>query len=243
MTKNELLFDRIFYRAKKELIPELTVGYKSQFFIHRFLNAFFNLIYPSDMKNAYLNRYTTILGYSIAFSNDSSEKSGKLGRWRVLCHEVVHALQAKTYTRGLYSFLYMYPVSLGIVLLLTCWIPFIFLGWTAAGIIVSSAWFVIALVNFIPQLDDPWRTEWELEAYKVTLYLYFMVHGTPPRSYVDRLVWNFHSMAYYMMTRDTQRLQRVFENEVKLLEQGMSSVKNHPIVQIAEEEYEEVVRA
>lgn len=233
---NVLLFERIHNRAKKELLPKLRVRPKSAVWIHAVINCILNVVYPKERRDAYLERYNTTLGYTIAMATAHGDNVAKFGNWRTLCHEIRHTLQAKKWTRFLFGYLYLWPLSQGIMLALTCWLPVLWSsGWVMWATMAS--WLVTAGLHFIPQLPDPWRKHWEFEAYSISMHLYQLVYGEIPPQYIVALGENFHSMMYYIMEPNEAKIISQLTNLARKIDAGDSPVKDYPIVKIAEEEY------
>jgi hypothetical protein len=239
MVDNVRLFHSILNRAKEEISSKIVVGPKSSFRIHSVINFILNLVYPKDRKDSYLNGFTTTLGYTIAMNGYSGNDASKFGNWRVLCHEIVHVMQAKKWTRFLFGILYMFPISFGIAMLLFGWIGLLWVPglWK---LLYVAGWLALSAAMFIPQLPDPWRSRWELEAYSVSMHLRHRVYGSLDDEYLDHLVKNFNSMAYYVMEPSKDKIRSRLTSIKEKIEAGESPVKYHPIVRIAEEEYRKV---
>jgi hypothetical protein len=230
------LFQAIQERAKKELVPKLRVGPKSAFAIHKLINFILNLTYPKDRKDAYLKQYNTTIGFTVAMAQNVGDNSDSFGNWRTLCHEIKHAQQAKKWTRLLFGALYLFPISLGVVLLLVGWVGVIWIpGWWKAVYLVS--WLAATGIMFIPQLPDPWRKRWEFQAYSISMHLRFLVFKGIDSEYVESLVNNFHSMMYYIMAPNEDKIRKELNTLRVQILMGRSPVKDEPIVKLAEEEY------
>jgi len=232
---NVKLFKAIHDRAKKELTPKLKVGPKRAFKLHAMINWLLNLFYPKDQKDAYYKSYSTTIGNGVAMAESAGDDVSKFGNWQVLCHEIKHVLQAMKWTRPLFFFLYLWPISQGIVFLLFGWIGAIWVpGWWKA--LYLGLWLVTTGIHFIPQLPDPWRQHWEFQGYSISMHLYALVYGNIDQNYINRVVKNFHSMAYFIMAPNEKKIRnRVVRLSHQILI-GKSPVKDEPIVKIAEEE-------
>ena len=234
---NVALFQAIHARAKKELVPKLRVGPKTAFWIHTAINWTLNIIYPKDRQDAYLERYNTTLGFTVAMATSHGDDVRKFGNWRTLCHEVKHALQALKWPRVVFGYLYLWPLSQGILLALLCWLPVFWAsGWWLA--LWIPAWVIVAGLHFVPQFPDPWRKRWEFQAYSISMHLRFMIYGRISQGYIDALVANFHSMMYFIMEPNEKRIRKELAELATQIETGKSPVKDEPIIIIAEEEYE-----
>ena len=227
---NVTKFQRLVLLAvTTQLVPAgFRIGVKSDFWYHAAINWLLNLVYPVAQDDSYVKRFWTTIWKSIAGPDGDAKagiahtsdtafllkhglyKSGKalgLDAWWILLHEIMHVLQAKKWTPVLFSFLYLFPLSLGGLLILTCWLPVLWAsGWHLA--IWIPLWVVLGAVCFIPQLPDPWRTHWEMEAYAINLYTYYLRYRTIHESYINSRVANFTSMQYYMMEPRRDRVYK-----------------------------------
>ena len=228
------LFKNIERRARAELIPKLRVGPKRAFTLHSIINAILNLVYPKDKKDSYLNNFTTTIGYTVALATAYGVKD--FTNWETLCHEVKHAQQAKKWTRLLFGYLYLWPISQGVVFLLLGWIGLIWVsGWVFWAYL--GGWLVLTGLHFIPQWPDPWRKHWELQGYSISMHLHHLVWKNVSASYRQHVATNFHSMAYFIMEPNKQKITDQLDVIATQIEMGKSPVANEPIVKIAEEEY------
>jgi hypothetical protein len=233
---DRVLFQNILARAKKELAPKMRVGPKSAYTIHTLINWILNIVYPADKKDSYLKNYNTTLGYTVAMATSHGDDVSQFTNWETLCHETKHVLQAKKWTRFIFGYLYLWIISQGILLALVGWIPIFWVpGWWKLLYIVL--WLGITGCHFIPQIPDPWRKHWELQAYTISMHLYHLVHNGIPLSYIDHLVENFTSMMYFIMEPRAAKIKRELVTIANQIEAGNSPVKDEPIVVIAEEEY------
>jgi hypothetical protein len=233
---NRALFQAIQNRAKKELVPKLRVGPKSAFGIHKLINWFLKRVYPKDRQDSYLTNFTTTLGYTVALATSYGDQTSQFDCWETLCHEVKHALQGKKWTRVLFGYLYLWALSQGVLLALTGWIGVFWVpGWWKA--LYLGIWLVVTGVHFIPQLPDPWRKRWELQAYTISMHLYHLVHNGIPASEINRIADNFTSMAYFIMEPRAAKIRQELDSIASQIEAGNSPVKDERIILIAEEEY------
>lgn len=240
---NVKLFQNILARAKKELNPKLRVGPKSQFGIHNLINAILNIVYPKTKKDAYLKNYNTTLGYTIAMAEYVGDDASKFGNWRTLAHEIQHAEDARKWTRVLFGFLYLWPISQGVVFLLFGWIGAI---WCPGywKLLYLMLWFVATGLHFIPQWPDPWRKHWEFKAYSISMYLRHLVNGDIPDWYIENLAKNFSSMMYYMMDPDHAGIKLELRKLASRIREGKAvEVEHLAIVQIVRSEYDKLKRA
>ena len=231
MTDTEV-FKALPIEAKKRgIVPKIKIGKKSTFWYHAVFNFFLNIIYPKDRKDAYLTNYWTTIGYSIAWPDKWGETPA---RWQTMTHELKHAAQAKKWTRPVFSFFYLWPLSQGALLALLGWIPLIWVpGWWK--LLYAVLWLVIAGIHFIPQLPDPWRTHWEKQAYLISLYFHIQKYKTMQSWYLKNMVYNYTSMAYFMMEPRQDKIRTFFERAAAEIEKGVHPVKDEPLVKLVEE--------
>lgn len=231
MTDQEI-FQAILLRAKK-LNPHIRVVPKRKVWVHAVINKIMNLAYPASQKNYYMKFHTT-LGDQIAMNDETGDTVESFGNWQTLCHEIKHTLQGMKWTKLLFSFLYLFPISLSGLLFLTAWTPLL---WTSGWGLLAwiGPWVVLAGILLHPSWPDPWRTRWELQAYTISMYLYHRVHGDIPTDYIDHQLKQFTSMNYYVMEPRKDKMRRILEAIAQQIRQGTHPVKDDPIVRIAEE--------
>lgn len=236
---NAELFQIILIEAKKSLVPKLQVGPKKAYRLHTLINWILNLVYPKSRKDSYMKNYTTTIGFTVALASKEGDDPNSFSNWGTLCHEIKHAQQAKKWTRLLFGVLYLFPISLGVALLLVGWVGAIWTpGWWKIAYLVS--WLAVTGILFVPQLPDPWRKRWEFQAYSISMHLHAMVYGGIDSRYVDALVDNFHSMAYYIMAPGENKIRQELDRlKVRIL-MGKSPVADEPIVKIAENAYRQL---
>jgi hypothetical protein len=232
MSEQEI-FQAILSRARTELNPKIRVVPKREVWIHSVINKIMNLVYPASQKDRYLAFHTT-LGNEIAMNDEAGKTSKDFGNWEVLCHEIKHTLQAMKWTRVLFSSLYLFPISLAILLILTAWTPLLWVsGWKLALWIVP--WVGVGALLLHPRWPDPWRTRWELQAYTISMYLYHRITGDIPASYIQFQLDQFTSLNYYIMEPNKEKMRRILTDNARLIMEGKHPVKDEAIVKIAEE--------
>lgn len=241
---NVQLFQNILGRAKKELNPKLSVRPKGAVGIHALINTLLNIIYPKSREDAYRTNYTTTLGYTIAMAEHAGADASKFGNWRTLCHEIVHAEDARKWTRVLFGFLYLWPISQGVLFLLVGWLGAIWMPGVFPKIFYLVGWLMVTGIHFIPQWPDPWRKRWEFKAYSVSMYLRYLVYGDVSDGYIEALAKNFSSMMYYMMDPDHAGVRLELRRLSGRIKAGKAvGVEHLAIVQIARSEYDKMKRA
>lgn len=210
------------------IIPKTVVRPKSGFWFHRVINLVLNLVYPNSMKDSYLHRYWTTVGFSVAYPAGSPANDPE-----ILAHELQHVRQAARWTRPGFWYLYLWPVSQGLLLLATAWLPLLWAsGWHLLPWI--GGWVVVAGLHLIPQLPDPCRRHWELQAYAINLYFHSRRRPGDLRL-LEHVVENLHSMAYYITDPRRDRLKRDLLDIVAGICRRTHWVWDDPIVQLVEE--------
>ena len=226
------LFKAIEGEARKRWFPKLKVAPKSESKLMSAINWLFNLLKSAEHKDWFLNRFWTTIIYTIL--HPIQYVTATLRNWWTLLHELIHCFQVKKWTPPVFSYLYLWPLSQGGLLALTCWLPVFWAsGWKLA--IWIPAWAIIGGLHFIPKLPDPWRAHWELQAYCVSMYTYNEMNGGIPDSYIEQLVANFTDMSYYQMASSPDRIRKKL---VKIRDQilaGTHPVKDHEVIKLYHE--------
>jgi len=229
MTDEEVFVALPVEVEKRGIVPKVKVGPKSSFWYHAAINVLLNLFYAKGSKDAYLTRFWTTIGYTISWPDDEGRSPSN---WAILCHELKHAAQAARWTRPLFSYLYLWPLSQGLLILLLGWVG---LPWTPGWwkLLYAITWVALAVIHFIPQIPDPWRTHWELQAYTISIFFHVQRYGRLEDWYLDGLVHNFSSMTYYMMAPRKDRIRKALKEIGDAVEARKHPVKDDPIVRAA----------
>lgn len=228
------LFEAILTESKNLglVSQKVRFGKKSDFWYHRWINILLNAVYPKDQKDTYLKNYWTTIGYSIAAPDDQVDDDGLSDDWPTLVHELEHTRQASRWTRLIFSYLYLWPLSQGALFILLFWLPALFLsGWVMW--LCMASMLTVGALHFIPQLPDPWRTHWEYKAYEMSMFFHFMCYRVIGADYVDRLVHNFTSMAYFMMEPRKGKIRKRLNRTSVAIIKGKSKAISHPLVKLA----------
>lgn len=235
MTEKEL-FAKIVPEAKRRKLihKRVIVGPKSTFFYHKWINWLLNLVYPESEKDSYLNRFWTTIGYDIAGPDKASYDGLNFHQYYTLIHELKHTQQRQRWTFPLFAFLYLWPLSQGALLLLTCWVPLLF-GSNWITLLCMAVWLIFAAIHFIPQLPDPFRAHWELEAYTLSMYFYCVRFGKIDRDYIEYLIKNFNSMSYFIMEPRKDRIRKKLNNISVAISMGKHPVCSDPLVKLVED--------
>lgn len=106
----------------------------------------------------FMTRYITIIGSTIYFPDNMLANPDGESMLRTVAHETVHANDAKRFSAPLFSFLYLFPQSLGLLALLSL------LAFWKAGFI----WCLLFLLCLAP-LPAPFRYWFELRAYRMNI--------------------------------------------------------------------------
>lgn len=253
MTDNELFLKLPEEAVKRELITyKVRIGLKSSRWIHRAINTVLNWFYPKDRQNWYLNGAITTLGFRIDFPDDMAGTDiGKdrpvgeegffigadvrtLTAWWILLHEFFHVRSAMRKTRLWFDWLYGWPLTQGGLLLLTCWLPVFWAhGWWRLPWILG--WAVVAGLHFIPQLPDPFRKNEELAAYTASMWAHRARGGKLDEAFIEYVVESFHSMAYFIMAPNKDKIRRELTEIATSITAGTHPIKDDPLVKLVEE--------
>jgi len=130
--------------------PNLKVKYKDSSNFMKLLSyiLFFN--------KRFMTGYTTTIGSSIYFPNEKFIKSRPNSAITIFLHELVHIYDSKRFNMFVYSFLYLFPISLLLIAL-----PLFFFSWKIA--------LVLAILSLLP-FPAYFRMYFERRAYMVSLY-------------------------------------------------------------------------
>jgi len=232
MTEQKLFKLIIPAAIKRGIIHKKTrVGKKSDFWYHKWINFILNIVYSKKNKDLYLKGFWTTIGFDIAGPDDSANEEGEFHHWYTLGHELKHVKQAMRLTRLLFGFLYLWALSQGLLLAALCWLPVFWSSGWVTGLWIAG-WLVIAGLHFIPQLPDPFRMKYELEGYAISMYFYLDRFGSIDDGYIDHLVNNFNSMAYYIMEPNRGKIKKILRKLSVEITMDKHPVKHDPIVKL-----------
>lgn len=206
---DKVLTNLLVKNAKRPgCIPKLQLVSKSSSWLMRAINVLFNL-WSGSNKDFFLNRFWTTIKYTIYWPADKNR--AEITQWGVIAHELVHCFQRKRWGI-LFPILYLFPINLAALLVLTCWLPVFWAsGWVLA--VWIPVWAAVGLLLFLPWIPDPWRSRWELQAYAVTIYGWHLKYGFVDDRNLQTLAKNFTGMSYYMMD---PRKEHVIRNMKKI---------------------------
>jgi hypothetical protein len=201
-----VIFDRVVQNGVKHVDRRVVLMPKSESKLMKILSTF--------LGDSFYQNFWTTLFYTMYSAGDRLRLNNSVSWWTVL-HEYVHILQLKRISccnRVVYSFKYLYPLSLGIVLgltgigltlvtSLTFLLSTSFSNTTYCVLYgVSSVLCLSGLLCFVPKLRDKYREQYELEAYGVSMLCKWYA-GELNDDYVLRLARLFSDMSYYRMSR------------------------------------------
>jgi ABC-type multidrug transport system fused ATPase/permease subunit len=131
--------------------PTLKIKYKDSSFFMKLLSyiLFFNKVF--------MTKYTTTIGPTIYFPSEAFIKLRPISSLNILLHELTHINDSMKFGTFLYSFLYLFPISLFPFMLL-----FLIFSWKIALILI--------ILCMLP-LPAYFRMHFERRAYFVSLYV------------------------------------------------------------------------
>jgi len=137
-------------QAAQKHFPDLQIKYKDQSWLMKILGKllFFN--------KSFMTSYTTTVGSTVYFPNESFIKVRPISASVVLLHELVHVKDGIKLTKPLFGFLYLSPQ----ILTLLC-IPLFLITWKLA---------VPLMLLFASPIPSFFRMIFERRAYMTSLY-------------------------------------------------------------------------
>jgi hypothetical protein len=144
-----MISENVLARAK-EFFPDLEIKYKDESTLMKIISKilFFN--------KSFMTNFTTTLGSTVYFPSRRFEQLRPISSLVILLHELVHVHDSKKWSKFLFSFLYMSPLTLAVLLL-----PFLLLSW--------KIFLPLILLSLCP-IPSYFRTLFEKRAYLVSLY-------------------------------------------------------------------------
>ncbi|MCU0389944.1 MAG: hypothetical protein MUE81_02395 [Thermoflexibacter sp.] len=160
-----------FYLFVEKLSKEipLKIKYKDESWEMRLINLIVRWFNPRFMTD-----FTTVIGYTVYFSNRRFVENYPHRAMQILAHEAVHLLDIKRLTFPVFAFAYLFPQILVIF----------------AFLFPLSPYFLIFLI-FIAPFPAPFRAYFEARAYALDLIL--------NRYYLENIVPYFMNWDYYQM--------------------------------------------
>lgn len=155
----------------RQYVPEFKVIDKRSSLFHKTIGRLFP---------AYMAYYWTTIGYTAAYP------AGSQYDWASIAHEIEHARQSKKYTRPLFYFLYLFPVSL---------VPL----FIALGFIFNYWYFIAAIISLLP-IPAIFRSIFELEGYKTTIRIETWMGHNRIKDRIEEIAkFSFGGAGYYFM--------------------------------------------
>lgn len=210
---DKAIFDEIVEKIKVR-IPNFEIRYKDESKLQRFIGflLFFNKAYMTD--------YTTTMFGKVYFTSRKSVEEDPRGAWKILAHEYVHLLDAKTegwrFLLGYASpqiYALIAPLFIAIGYFAQLWGLF-FLGFLCLG--------------FLAPWPSPGRTKWETRGYAMTMAVHFWSSGKIPESLKLDIQEHFWSSEYYYMHRNKDEVKNAIEVIADAIEKHMSASVTHP---------------
>lgn len=168
----------------REFFPDFQIKYKDESTLMWILSKilFFN-------KN-FMTNFTTTIGSTIYFPSKKYEDIRPISSLIILLHECIHINDAKKINKFLFSFLYLLPVSLCIILL-----PLLFITWYMV--------LPLIILSLCP-IPAYFRMNFEKRAYLVSLYSNYQLslkknYTLNLDSFAATYVSNFKNYKYYFM--------------------------------------------
>jgi len=144
-------FDNFYAELNKKL-PGLKIAYKDESWLMKLISYF--LFY----NKTFMTSYTTTIGKTVYFPNRKFIQDRDFDAIDILSHEFVHASDSERQGQIIFSFFYLFPQSLSILMLLL--LPI--------NIIVSLLLFVV----FLSPMPAYWRKLYEVRGYQMSLFTY-----------------------------------------------------------------------
>lgn len=149
-----------------KLNNNIKIKYKNESFLMKLLGKilFFN--------KGFMTQFVTTIGTSIYFPSKKYVEENNLKSAVILAHELVHVNDFKNLTGVLFSFLYLFPMTLAPFM----WL-FAFIHW---GLGLSL------FLLFLLPLPAPFRTFYELKGYTMSLFIHNELYKKYNYSYQER---------------------------------------------------------
>lgn len=160
---------------------DIKVVYKNKSFPMKALSKilFFN--------KRFMTSYYTTIRKTIYVPDDLFNESTEEKKLELFTHEAMHMHQAQKFGMLLYTFLYLFPLSLAPISLLSVFFAFI-LPWYLAMIPL------VFLVCLLP-LPAPWRKRFEVEGYTAGLYAFHWISTRVKKEGLNIVAQNMFSKA------------------------------------------------
>ncbi|MCH8826486.1 MAG: hypothetical protein IIB16_05970 [Chloroflexi bacterium] len=86
-----------------------------------------------------------------------------------------------------------------------------------------NLWFLCALgfLVFAIPWGSPWRTDWELRGYTMSMAVNYWRYGSVLDNQIERIAGNFYGFDYYRMCPNKVKITRRLRNAVEDIESGV----------------------
>jgi len=193
-----------FLPIAQQYFPKLQIKYKDQSLLTKIIGKimFFNKGFMTD--------YVTTIGNTVYFPNQDFVKLRPVSSVVLLLHELMHVKDSQKFSRPLFSFLYLFPLSL-----IPFLIPLFFFWWKPA---------LVLTVLFLLPLPAYFRMIFEKRAYMVSLYVVKSLEKRLNFTHdlikdKDFYIDQFHTGAYYF-SWPFKSINNEFEQALTKVESG-----------------------
>lgn len=174
----------------KSYVPKWRTISKERSLLHKIISWLPPIIF---FRKDYLENFWTTVGFTAA------HPIGQESDWDTIPHEGVHGRQALRWTRLFFGFLYLFPQSLLIPLVVI--LSLLYSPWLWLGMLIAAA-----------PLPAPFRAWWELEAYKVSVMIWEWQWARNTDEIIDNIIkGSFAGPSYYFMMPFTGWVKKELE--------------------------------
>lgn len=213
-------------KTVQRFYPKYSVVPKAESKLHRFIGWVLKTFTPNDR---YMTDFWTYFNNTNAYPIE--DYHGQHYRnYRVNAHEGTHAAQEKRWSTFLWGSLYLLGTPVYAVLFALFSLPLYFVG----GLVETVPWwaglpvFGAGLVLSSPIPFGWWRSEWELQAYGVTIATLYWCHGQVPDSTIEYYASKLSDGTYFYAWLFKKRLRKRLYKARELAEQGKFLAKWEP---------------
>jgi hypothetical protein len=189
--------------------PKYKVVPKAKSSLHKFIGWILKTFTPNKV---YMTHFWTYFGNKNAYPIEETEGE-RFRSYRVHAHEGTHAGQEKKWTSVIWGSLYLLGTPVPAVVLGLLAIPLIIVG----ALVSALPWWVglLVLVTGLV-LSSPvpfayWRSEWELQAYGVSVATLYWTTGKVDDSYIEAKTKTFAGGEYFYMNVFKKKVRKRLE--------------------------------
>lgn len=173
--------------SSKKYFPDLKIEFKENSKLMKFFGKL-------SLNKRFNEDYTTIIGSTVYFPNESFIKIRPVSSGIILLHELFHLNDSKKWTYPLFMFLYCSPQSFSLLCL-----PLLFISWK----------FLFLLLLLLTPIPSFFRTYFEKRAYFSSMYVIYRLSKVMNfnhdldihrKYFVDQFKGNYY---YYMFPFST----------------------------------------